>query len=65
VPPDDLDIPVRQRDDPLAVVLGEREDKGTADFLDLSADPHDSLVQVEIFQRQAEQLAFPHPTGGG
>ena len=45
--------------------FGEREDEDAADFLDLPADPHDSLVQVEVFQRQAEQLAFPHPAGGG
>jgi hypothetical protein len=49
VPPDNPGGPVGQWDDPLAVVLGKREDEDAADSLDLAADPDDPLAEVEVF----------------
>jgi len=61
MPPDDLDVPVRQGDDPLMVVLGKREDEDAAYSLDLPPDADDLLlVQVVVFVSQAEHFPFPY-----
>jgi hypothetical protein len=50
MPSDDLNIPVGERDDSLAIVLGQGEYIYAAEVLDLPPDPDDFLIEVKVFK---------------
>ena len=54
MPFDGLNIPLGERDNSFAVVLGQREYIYTAESLDLPPDPDDFLVEIEVFKGDAE-----------
>jgi hypothetical protein len=54
MPFDGVDIPVGEWDYSFTVGLGQCEYVYAAEFLDLTPDPDDFLVEVEVFKGEAE-----------